>query len=129
VCVDAVTACARGRGRGGRWARSRRAAVAVAAPHAPAAQTAGRRAPVRSRRGPGSCGAAAPPPRGCPPGARDRRAQPNVMGHGHVRDGGLGGLFHGLLRGVGGSGEENGGLHGPGVLTGCYLTGSHGGKR
>ena len=45
------------------------------------------------------------------------------MGHGHVRDGRLGGLFHGLLRGVGGSGEENGGLHGAGVLTGCYLTG------
>ena len=51
-----------------------------------------------------------------PPGARDCRAQPNVMGHGHVRDGRLGGLFHGLLRGVGGSGEENGGLHGANLL-------------
>ena len=36
---------------------------------------------MRSRRGPGSCGAAAAAPRGCPPSARDRRApprQPNV---------------------------------------------------
>ena len=90
----AVAAGARGRGRGGRrscavgvavaawWPRlGWVAVVAVAAPHAPAAQTAGRRAPVRSRRGPGSCGAAAAAPRGCPPSARDRRApprQPNV---------------------------------------------------
>merc|ERR1719247_581899 len=39
------------------------------------------------------------------------------------RDRRLGRLLYGLLGGMSGGGEENGGLHGADLLTGCYLTG------
>ena len=61
--------------------------------------------------------AAAPP-------ARDRRGRRRQLGsrmliwerRGHARDRRLGGLLYGLFGGMGGGGEENGGLHGAIVL-------------
>ena len=58
------------------------------------------------------------------PPARDRRGRRRQLGsrmliwerRGHARDRRLGGLLYGLFGGMGGGGEENGGLHGAIVL-------------
>ena len=81
-------------------------------------RAAGRRGGARAAAG--ACwkrSAAAPP-------ARDRRGRRRQLGsrmliwerRGHARDRRLGGLLYGLFGGMGGGGEENGGLHGAIVL-------------
>ena len=81
-------------------------------------RAAGRRGGARAAAG--ACwkrSVAAPP-------ARDRRGRRRQLGsrmliwerRGHARDRRLGGLLYGLFGGMGGGGEENGGLHGAIVL-------------